>query len=155
MAGAQKWKDQRSLRVKRLADSLHEALIAPDGGQRVSLTGSLVRWTNLRSHESKKTFQIIVQASLGEIQENDKNRERRFWTKRTVEEAIRVLVKRDKICPPTGPGFEWNEWFKAQSELIHDLCQRASRNRLGMDELQTVPFDPEERCECSMFESQT
>lgn len=149
------WKDQRTLRVNRLADTLHEALVAPDGGQRISLTGSLVGWTNLRSYESKQTFQIIVQASLGEIPENDLNRERRFWTKRTVEEAIRLLVRRNKICPPTGPGFEWNEWFKDQSALIHNLCQRASRNRLGMDELQTVPFDTEERRASLTFESQT
>ena len=59
---------QRSLKVNRLADTLHEALVAPDG-QRISLTGSLVGWTNLRSYESKKTFQIIVQAYLGEIPE--------------------------------------------------------------------------------------
>ena len=49
---AQMWKDERSYRVRRLADSLHEALVAPDGGRRISLTGSLVGWTNLRSHES-------------------------------------------------------------------------------------------------------
>ena len=145
---AQTWKDQRSYRVRRLADSLHEALVAPDGGRRISLTGSLVGWTNLRSHESKNFFGIIMKASLGEVAENDNhnpNRERRFWTKRTVEEAVRLLAKRHKICPPTGPGFEWNEWFKAQSESIHNLCQRASRNRLGMDELQTVPLDSEDR----------
>ena len=50
------------------------------------------------------------------------------------------------MCPPTGPGFEWNAWFKDQSSLVHKLCQRAARNRLGsMDELQMVPFEEEDQ----------
>jgi len=144
---------QRSLKVNRLADTLHEALVAPDG-QRISLTGSLVGWTNLRSYESKKNFSDYRSGIFGGNSRKDLNRERRFWTKRNVKEAIRLLVRRNKICAPTGAGFEWNG-FKAQSALIHNLCQRASRNRLGMDELQTVPFDSEERRASLMLESQT
>ena len=149
MPEGQRWREQRAIRVERLADSLHHALVAPDGGRRISLTGSLVGWSSLRTTRSKEAFRVIVQASFLEgdhVLQNDVVRGRRFWTKKTVEEAIRRLVKRNKLCPPTGPGFEWNAWFKDQSSLVHKLCQRASRNRLGsMDELQTVPFEEEDQ----------
>ena len=147
MPEGQRWREQRAIRVKRLANSLYDALVAPDGGRRISLTGSLVGWSSLRTTRSKEAFRVIVQASFPEEQpffENDV-RGRRFWTKKTVEEAVRLLVKREKLCPPTGPGFDWNAWFKDQSSVIHNLCQRAARNRLGsMDELQTMPYEEED-----------
>ena len=105
--------------------------------------------SNLRARSSKEAFRIIAQASC-ELQsfEND-TRGARFWTKKTVEEAVRLVVKKNKICPPTGPGFDWDTWFKDQSKVIHQLCRRAARNRLAtMDELQTVPFDQEDRFNC-------
>lgn len=146
MIGSQTWEEQRKSRVRKLAACLHEALVAPDGGRRVSLTGSLVQWSNLRTTRSKEAFRIIAQASYQhESFEND-TRGVRFWTKKTVEEAVRLVVKRRKICPPTGPGFAWDAWFKDQSRVIHKLCRRAARNRLAtMDELQTLPFGQEDR----------
>ena len=148
MPEGQRWREQRAIRVNKLANSLYEALVAPDGGRRISLTGSLVGWSSLRTTRSKEAFRVIVQASFPEGESFLQNdvRGRRFWTKKTVEEAIRLVVKREKLCPPTGPGFEWNAWFKDQSSLVHKLCQRAARNRLGsMDELQTVPYEAEDR----------
>lgn len=146
MVGAQTWEEQRKYRVGKLAACLHEALVAPDGGRRVSLTGSLVRWSNLRTTRSKEAFRIIALALCQhESFEND-TRGVRFWTKKTVEEAVRLVVKRHKICPPTGPGFDWDAWFKDQSKVIHKLCRSAARNRLAtMDELQTLPVDQEDR----------
>lgn len=149
MVGAQTWEEQRKWRVGKLAACLHQALVAADGGRRIALTGSLVGWSNLRTRSSKEAFRIIAQASC-ELQsfEND-TRGARFWTKKTVEEAVRLVVKKNKICPPTGPGFDWDTWFKDQSKVIHQLCRRAARNRLAtMDELQTVPFDQEDRFNC-------
>ena len=140
------WKDRRARKVGKLVTALEQALVFPDGGRRIALTGSLVGCTNLRSNKSKEIFRIIVRASLSEtLGINDYDKRERFWTKKTVEEAIRTMVKRNNINPPTGPGFEWATWFKEQSSVIHNLCQRASRNRLGsMDELETLPFHPQD-----------
>ena len=76
----------------------------PDGGRRISLTGSLVGWSSLRTTRPKEAFQVIVQASFlegGPVLQNDVVRGLRFWTKKTVQEAIRLLVKRNKLRPPT------------------------------------------------------
>ena len=85
MVGAQTWEEQRKYRVGKLAACLHEALVAPDGGRRVSLTGSLVRWSNLRTTRSKEAFRIIALASCQhESFEND-TRGVRFWTKKQLK----------------------------------------------------------------------
>ena len=141
------WKDRRARKVQKLVTTLEQALVLPDGGRRIALTGSLVGCTNLRSNKSKEIFRVIVRASCSDemLGPNDYDKRERFWTKKTVEEAIRIMVTRNNLNPPTGPGFEWSTWFKEQSSLVHNLCQRASRNRLGsMDELETLPFQQQD-----------
>ncbi len=146
MAFARKqwYDDQRAKRVEALSYQLWKALIEPDQGQHVTLTGSLMAATSLRSKKSKEQFAVIARASSDEFEENDQPRDRRFWTKRTVEDAIRELVRKHDLHPPMVKGFDWGTWFKDQSSIIHSLAKRAQRNRLSMDALQTLPYDPED-----------
>ena len=91
MPEGQRWREQRAIRVERLADSLHDALVAPDGGRRISLTGSLVGWSSLRTTRSKEAFRVIVQASFLEgdpVLQNDVVRGRRFWTKKLLRKRF-------------------------------------------------------------------
>ena len=146
MAFARKqwYDDQRTRRVEALSFQLWKALIEPDQGQHVTLTGSLMAATNLRSKKSKEQFAVIARASSDEFEENDLPTDRRFWTKRTVEDAVRELVRKHDLHPPMVKGFDWGTWFKEQSSLIHNLAKRARRNRLSMDALQTLPYDTED-----------
>lgn len=90
MPEGQRWREQRAIRVNKLANSLYEALVAPDGGRRISLTGSLVGWSSLRTTRSKEAFRVIVQASFPEGESFLQNdvRGRRFWTKKLLRKQF-------------------------------------------------------------------
>lgn len=95
------WKDRRARKVQKLVTTLEQALVLPDGGRRIALTGSLVGCTNLRSNKSKEIFRVIVRASSSDemLGPNDYDKRERFWTKKTVEEAIRIMVTRNNLNP--------------------------------------------------------
>ena len=77
MATARKHKFyyQRAKRVAALSFQLWKALIEPDGGHHVTLTGSIVSSTTLRSKKSKEQFALIAKAATFEDDlENDQSK---------------------------------------------------------------------------------
>lgn len=142
---------QHSERVSVLAAKLYEGLISGDEGAYVAKTGSLLRSKTLRSRETRKAFAVIVQAAVGSPCEEEQNdrKEKRFWSKRVVLDALKLMVKDRQLQVPQLPGFQWPEWFKEQSGLVHKLAKKASRNTRifrskSMAEEDTQPYDQED-----------
>ena len=142
---------QHSERVSVLAGKLYDALISGDQGAYVAKTGSLLRSRTLRSKETRKAFAVIVEAAVGSPVQNEENdrKEKRFWSKRVVLDALKLMVKDRQLQVPQLPGFQWPEWFKDQSGLIHKLAKKASRNTRScrsksMAEDDTQPYDQED-----------
>ena len=129
------FQEQHARRVGALADRLHEALVLPDGGEYLATTGSLLGSSNLRTEKSKQAFRIILQAS-SDCCSDDANA--RFWTKRTLKDALRSMVQRHNLSMPQLCGFTFESWFDQQTSTIHALCKRAHRNFKGpMDSMET------------------
>ena len=141
---------QQKNRVERLAQKLYEGLIAGDGGAYLARTGSLLRSTTLRTRETREAFHIILQACTDEeishANDKQKQRDKRFWSKRCVENALRKMMKDHSLELPIIPGFRWPDWFKEQTEILQSLAKRATRNQRSkpMDELETLPFDAQD-----------
>ena len=142
--------EQRKCRVQILADKLYEGLIAGDGGAYLAKTGSLLRSNTLKAKETKKAFGIILEASKQEELPPNDNGDRRFWSKRIVHDALRMMMKNHGLQLPQLPGFQWSEWFKSQTALVHDLAKRANRNQryykpmASSDDMDTLPYNVED-----------
>ena len=131
--GMSHFKDQHARRVSKLAEKLHEALVAEDDGEYLARTGSLVRSKTLRSKKARAAFSVILTADETNGQENDQvSTQKRFWTKSLVKHALEKLVQVYRIEIPQLPGFTWPDWFKSQTKIVHSLCKTAFRNRLSM-----------------------
>ena len=119
---------QRELRVRKLSQKLHEALVLP------------------RSAFSK----IIEAANEPDACYNDRDSAKagssRFWTARVVSDALKLLVETHQLEVPQLPGFTWHGWFKDQTRLIHDLAKRANRNSSykAMDADPTLQYQAED-----------
>ena len=149
------FKDQHARRVSKLAEKLHEALVAEDDGEYLARTGSLVRSKTLRSKKTRAAFSVILTADETNGQENDQvSTQKRFWTKSLVKHALEKLVQMYGIEIPQLPGFTWPDWFKSQTKIVHSLCKKAFRNRLSMsggsmDNLETLEYDVKDRVSSS------
>ena len=140
---------QQRDRVAILATKLYEGLVAGDNGAYLAKTGSLLRSNTLKSKETKKAFGIIVTASHRDPSWDNDQSERRFWSKKTVSEALRLMVKQKELQVPQLPGFSWSNWFKTQGDLVHGLAKKANRNQRykpmsSADNLETLPYNPED-----------
>jgi hypothetical protein len=139
---------QRVERTETLKHKLWEALIKDDGGVYLAQTGSLLRGRNLRRKENKQIFRTILSAFP--VPENETSR---FWTKRLLSDSIRALVRDYKLTLPVLPGFNFEDWLKDQAFLFQSLAKKARRNSgppsssrsLSMDNVQTLPYNPEDR----------
>lgn len=127
-------------KVGVLAKALYEGFIKEDGGEYLSKTGNVTSASTLRVQKVRTAFQV-VRASVGEA------KDKRFWTKAVLRKALAKMMKDRGLVAPQTPGFTWTEWLKQQSESLHDLSQRARKNAWRMDNLQTLPYDPQDwRC---------
>lgn len=126
---------QRELRVRKLAEKLHQALVLPDQGEYLARTGRFLRSNTLRTKETRFAFSKIIEAA-NEACYNDRESTNsgnsRFWTARVVSDALKLLVETHQLEVPQLPGFTWHGWFKDQTVLIHDLARRANRNSKAM-----------------------
>lgn len=124
------FQEQHARRVRALADRLHQALVLPDGGQYLASTGSLLESRSLRTMKNKQLFRIIVQASSDCCGPDDLNA--RFWTKRTLKDALRCMVQWHSLSMPQLCGFTYEGWLEQQTSLLQELCKRANRNFRSM-----------------------
>ena len=138
------WVQQRRDRGERVAECLYTALIKDDGGAHLARTGSLLSCRNLRTNRNKAIFRIILMAERDHgLKDNVAGK--RFWTKRLLQDSVRLLIHKYKLEVPQVPGFTWRAWFKEQGSLLHGLTKKAKRNSGNtMDGLQTLPFNAEE-----------
>ncbi len=138
---------QRELRVKKLEEKLHEALVLPDQGEYLAKTGRFLRSNTLRTKSTRDAFKIILEAANDPCAYNDLDSEAgssRFWTARVVADALKLLVKKHSLEVPQLPGFSWHGWIKEQTKLLHDLARRASRNSKAMDGDPTLQYPAED-----------
>ena len=54
---------QRELRVRKLAEKLHQALVLPDQGEYLARTGRFLRSNTLRTKETRFAFSKIIEAA--------------------------------------------------------------------------------------------
>lgn len=140
---------QRELRVRKLSEKLHEALVLPDQGEYLARTGRFLRSNTLRTKETRSAFSKIIEAAheptaFCNDREITKAGSSRFWTARVVSDALKLLVETHQLEVPQLPGFTWHGWFKDQTRLIHDLARRATRNSKAMDADPTLQYPAED-----------
>ena len=144
---------QRNERVRKLKRELFEAFVNyPDGGVYLARTGSLVCHRSLRTKKNREVFKAILEACDPE-EEGPKSR---FWTKRVFQDAVRGLADDYQLILPKLPGFDMGKWVTEEAKLLQSLAQKAQRNfgrfpsgssmgtMAAPDELQTVPYNPED-----------
>lgn len=143
--------EQHAQRVKQLCLKLHEALILPDSGAYLAKTGSLLKSKTLRNKDTRKKFNVILEAAMETL--NDESKGSRFWSKSVCLDAVKLLRQQHNLEVPQLPGFEWPKWFKTQASLIQELAKKANRNlrsssseSLGSMEGgdETLPYEPED-----------
>ena len=127
----------RSKKIQVLAESIYEGFIKDDGGEWLSRTGKIIATNNLRAHKTRKAFQIVRAAADGAG-------EKRFWTKASLRDAVKKMMKDRRLQIPQTSGFSWPTWLKEQVSSLHELSQKARKNAWKMDYLQTVPWNPED-----------
>ena len=121
-----------------MAEAIYQGFVKEDAGDFLSKTGNLFPACNLRVHKTRKGF-AVVRAAL------EKNGERRIWTKKILHNALGKMLKDKHLEVPQTPGFTWAQWLKDQVSRLHHLSQRARKNAWRMDQLQTLPYNPEDR----------
>ena len=125
---ASRFQEQRAWRVNALANRLYQALVLPDGGSYLATTSSLLSSRNLRTSKNKEVFRVILQAAADCWDPDGNSINSRFWTKRTLRDALQCMVQMHNLSMPQLPGFSLNGWLDHQTSIVHDLRKRANRN---------------------------
>ena len=127
----------RHKKVALLAEAIYQGFVKDDGGEYLSKTGNPFPACNLRVHKTRKGFAVVRDAL-------EASGERRIWTKKLLQNALGKMMKDKPLEVPQTPGFTWAEWLKDQVSRLHHLSQRARKNAWRMDQLQTLPYNPED-----------
>lgn len=146
---------QHVSRVDAVAEKMYFAFVKGDEGDFIARTGNLIRSNTLRTKKTKEAFEILLSAK--DEMSNEVSEDCRFWTKALVSNALKQMMSKHEVEVPQLPGFSWANWLKKQTNLVHSLCKRATRNRKGgkimatPDTMQTVPMEEEELFEDQFF----